>query len=85
MNFAHLNVVTAGVDAAQVELGDNLKINLNLQRQEEGQNEITYLVRDHLHLCMCLGVFALLTITCVVLYACISDKYRCWNLCFPRS
>uniref|UniRef100_A0A4W6DV11 Complement component c3a, duplicate 5 n=1 Tax=Lates calcarifer TaxID=8187 RepID=A0A4W6DV11_LATCA len=43
-NTGSNSYIHIGVDAAQVELGDNLKINLNLQRQEEGQNEITYLI-----------------------------------------
>jgi len=49
-NFANLNVGMTGVDAADVKLGDNLKMNLNLNRQENAQNDITYLVRDVLHL-----------------------------------
>uniref|UniRef100_A0A3P8SWD4 Complement component c3a, duplicate 5 n=1 Tax=Amphiprion percula TaxID=161767 RepID=A0A3P8SWD4_AMPPE len=38
-NFIHI-----GVDTAEVKLGDNLKIRLNLNRQESEENDITYLV-----------------------------------------
>ncbi|XP_040001306.1 complement C3-like isoform X2 [Xiphias gladius] len=38
------NYIHIGVDAAVVTLGDNLKINLNLNRQENAQNDITYLI-----------------------------------------
>ncbi|XP_041640226.1 complement C3-like [Cheilinus undulatus] len=38
-NFIHI-----GVDAAELELGENLKVNLNLNRQANAQNDITYLV-----------------------------------------
>lgn len=34
-----------GVDTAELQLGDNLKINLNLQRQTNEDRDITYLVR----------------------------------------
>ncbi|XP_023276375.1 complement C3-like [Seriola lalandi dorsalis] len=37
------NYIQIGVDAAEVKLGDNLKINLHLNRQENAQNDITYL------------------------------------------
>uniref|UniRef100_UPI0037E81A37 complement C3-like n=1 Tax=Semicossyphus pulcher TaxID=241346 RepID=UPI0037E81A37 len=37
------NYIHIGVDAAELELGENLKINLNL-RQDNAQNDITYLV-----------------------------------------
>lgn len=47
------NVIT-GVDTAEVTLGGNLKINFVLNRH--AQNDITYLVRDVLHLCMCVFV-----------------------------
>lgn len=46
----------AGVDTAELALGDNLKISLNLNRQLNQDNDITYLVRDALHLCMCAHV-----------------------------
>lgn len=39
------NVVIAAVDSAEVILGENLKINLNLNKQENTENDITYLVR----------------------------------------
>lgn len=39
------NVVIAAVDSAEVVLGENLKINLNLNKQENTENDITYLVR----------------------------------------
>ncbi|XP_071360126.1 complement C3-like [Trachinotus anak] len=38
------NYIHIGVDAADVKLGDNLKMNLNLNRQENAQNDITYLI-----------------------------------------
>ncbi|XP_034095065.1 complement C3-like [Gymnodraco acuticeps] len=38
------NYIHIGVDAAEVELGNNLKINLNLNRQESHHNDITYLI-----------------------------------------
>uniref|UniRef100_A0A3P8SLS1 Complement component c3a, duplicate 5 n=1 Tax=Amphiprion percula TaxID=161767 RepID=A0A3P8SLS1_AMPPE len=38
-NFIHI-----GVDTAEVKLGDNLNIRLNLNRQESQENDITYLV-----------------------------------------
>nr|QNA47551.1 complement C3-like protein [Amphiprion clarkii] len=38
-NFIHI-----GVDTTEVKLGDNLKIRLNLNRQESEENDITYLV-----------------------------------------
>ncbi len=48
----------AAVDAAEVALGENMKvsINLNLNRQQIPENDITYLVRDVLHLCACVFV-----------------------------
>lgn len=52
-DFANCNAVIAGVDTAEVSLGENLKINLNL-RHENTEKDITYLVRGcfFLHLCM---------------------------------
>ena len=50
------HVTFAGVDAAELDLGDNLKINLNLNRQENHDTDITYLVRGVLHLCLCAHV-----------------------------
>lgn len=44
-----MSVVSAGVDTAELELGDNLKINLNLNKQLN--QDITYLVRNVLSLC----------------------------------
>ncbi|XP_034045025.1 complement C3a.1 [Thalassophryne amazonica] len=38
------NYIHIGVDAAEVELGNNLKINLNLNRQSNQQHDITYLI-----------------------------------------
>ncbi|KAF3844099.1 hypothetical protein F7725_016147 [Dissostichus mawsoni] len=38
------NYIHIGVDSAEVELGNNLKINLNLNRQESHDNHITYLI-----------------------------------------
>ncbi|KAK1885746.1 Complement C3 [Dissostichus eleginoides] len=38
------NYIHIGVDSAEVELGNNLKINLNLNRQESHDNDITYLI-----------------------------------------
>ncbi|KAM7010010.1 complement C3-like [Tautogolabrus adspersus] len=38
------NYIHIGVDAAELEVGENLKINLNLNRQENSQSDITYLV-----------------------------------------
>ncbi|XP_040891541.1 complement C3-like isoform X2 [Toxotes jaculatrix] len=38
------NYINIGVDVAEVKLGDNLKINLNLNRQDNAQNDITYLI-----------------------------------------
>uniref|UniRef100_A0A3Q3G355 Complement C3 n=1 Tax=Labrus bergylta TaxID=56723 RepID=A0A3Q3G355_9LABR len=38
------NYIHIGVDAAELEVGENLKINLNLNRQENAQSDITYLV-----------------------------------------
>ncbi len=43
------HAIIAGVDAVEVNKGDNLKVNLNLNQP---QKHITYLVRDVLHLCM---------------------------------
>lgn len=77
-NFANWNVVIAGVDTAEVTLGDNLKISLNLNRQESTEKYITYLVRDFFtpaHVCICAWVFVLLPATCVIQYTCMSDKY----------
>lgn len=45
-----MSVVSAGVDTAELELGDNLKINLNLNKQL--YQDITYLVRNVLCLCI---------------------------------
>ncbi|KAF3687376.1 Complement C3 Complement C3 beta chain Complement C3 alpha chain [Channa argus] len=38
------NYIHIGVDTAELQLGENLKINLNLNRQINSQNEITYLI-----------------------------------------
>ncbi|KAM9363627.1 complement C3-like [Symphorus nematophorus] len=38
------NYIHIGVDTAELELGDNLKINLNLNRQANQDNDITYLI-----------------------------------------
>ncbi|XP_044045873.1 complement C3-like isoform X3 [Siniperca chuatsi] len=38
------NYIHIGVDTAEVTLGENLKISLNLNRQENTQNDITYLI-----------------------------------------
>nr|AHF81487.1 complement component pro-C3-1 [Trematomus bernacchii] len=38
------NYIHIGVDSAEVELGDNLKINLNLNRQDCHDNDITFLI-----------------------------------------
>ncbi|XP_070782562.1 complement C3-like [Enoplosus armatus] len=38
------NYIHIGVDTAELQIGDNLKINLNLNRQENQYNDITYLV-----------------------------------------
>ncbi|CAJ1053159.1 complement C3 [Xyrichtys novacula] len=38
-NFIHI-----GVDAAELELGENLKVNLNLKRPDNAHSDITYLV-----------------------------------------
>lgn len=54
-----------GVDTAELEMGDNLKINLNLNRQSSQNNDITYLVRNNLPLCKCAH-------TVLLLYYCIN-------------
>ncbi|XP_033988389.1 complement C3-like [Trematomus bernacchii] len=38
------NYIHIGVDSAEVQLGNNLKINLNLNRQESHNTDITYLI-----------------------------------------
>ncbi|KAK5866269.1 hypothetical protein PBY51_020475 [Eleginops maclovinus] len=38
------NYIHIGVDSAEVQIGNNLKINLNLNRQENHDTEITYLI-----------------------------------------
>ncbi|XP_068581219.1 complement C3-like [Cebidichthys violaceus] len=38
------NYINIAVDTAELELGDNLKINLNLNRQESHDTDITYLI-----------------------------------------
>uniref|UniRef100_A0A8C9YTS7 Complement C3-like n=1 Tax=Sander lucioperca TaxID=283035 RepID=A0A8C9YTS7_SANLU len=38
------NVTFAGVDSPELKLGDNLKFNLNLNRQEKQDTDITYLI-----------------------------------------
>ncbi|XP_051801544.1 complement C3-like [Acanthochromis polyacanthus] len=38
------NYIHIGVDKAEVKLGDNLKINLNVNRQRSEENDITYLI-----------------------------------------
>ncbi|XP_068178625.1 complement C3-like [Antennarius striatus] len=38
------NYIHIGVDTAQLALGDNLKISLNLNRQPDGDRDITYLI-----------------------------------------
>ncbi|XP_044201965.1 complement C3-like [Thunnus albacares] len=38
------NYIHIGVDTAEMELGDNLKINLNLNRQQTQEKDITYLI-----------------------------------------
>uniref|UniRef100_A0A8D3CPR0 Complement component c3a, duplicate 5 n=1 Tax=Scophthalmus maximus TaxID=52904 RepID=A0A8D3CPR0_SCOMX len=38
------NYIHIGVDTAELELGDNLKINLNLNRQSNEDTDITYLI-----------------------------------------
>ncbi|XP_054460442.1 complement C3-like [Anoplopoma fimbria] len=38
------NYIHIGVDTAELEIGDNLKINLNLNRQERHDTDITYLI-----------------------------------------
>ncbi|XP_067353934.1 complement C3-like isoform X2 [Channa argus] len=38
------NYIHIGVDTAELQLGDNLKINLNLNRQPNQENDITYLI-----------------------------------------
>uniref|UniRef100_A0A3B4ZCZ6 Complement C3-like n=1 Tax=Stegastes partitus TaxID=144197 RepID=A0A3B4ZCZ6_9TELE len=38
------NYIHIGVDTAEVKLGENLKINLNLNRQQSEKNDITYLI-----------------------------------------
>lgn len=40
----------AGVDKAEVQPGDNMKMNINLYRQENAQSDITYLVSV---MCVC--------------------------------
>lgn len=71
--FVHLlwNAVITGVDAPELQLGQNLKVNVNLRRQENKQSDITYLVEDILHfsLGVC-EVFALMLVEVSV------------NLCF---
>lgn len=60
------NVVVAAVDTPEVTVGDNLKISLNLNRQENAENDISYLVRDIFHLCSC---------------ACIVTHNQCSTVC----
>ena len=57
------------MDSAEVELGDNLKINLNLNlnRQESHDNDITFLVRDVLNMCMC--AYTTLFVASIKLYS----------------
>lgn len=62
--YANWNLVIAGVDTAEVALGDNMKINLILNRQESTEKNITYLVRDVLHLCICVYVHMLEYLSC---------------------
>lgn len=45
--------VIAVVDAAEVRLGENMKLKLLLSRLEAQQKDITYLVRHSLHLLVC--------------------------------
>lgn len=44
-DFDTYSVVVAGVDRAQAEVGDNLKVTLSFNRQDNTDNSITYLVR----------------------------------------
>ncbi|XP_067353923.1 complement C3-like isoform X4 [Channa argus] len=44
------NYIQIGVDISEVRLGDNLKINLNLNRQENTDTDITYLILSRGHL-----------------------------------
>lgn len=57
------DVIFVGVDTAELELGDNLKINLNLNQQTN--QDITYLVSDVLlNLCCYVPVFVTSHVFC---------------------
>lgn len=47
------HVTFAGVDTAELKIGNAMKINLNLKRQEKHETDITYLVKTVRHLFMC--------------------------------
>lgn len=65
-NVVHLlwNAVITGVNTAELQLGENLKVDFILNRQINEQNDITYLVRDVLH--FSLWGFVFLPTVCVV-------------------
>lgn len=50
-DFGAYDVVIAGVDRAQVSVGENLKVILSFLRQDNADKDITYLV-----ICECVGV-----------------------------
>ena len=68
--------VISGVDTAEVDLGQNMKMTLNFNKQTNAQNDITYLVRNVLHLYLCVSCVCFVLHTTCLLYACILDK--CW-------
>lgn len=44
-DFDTYSVVVAGVDRTQAQVGDDLKVSLSFNRQDNTDNSITYLVR----------------------------------------
>lgn len=57
-DFGVYVVVVAGVDRAQVSVGENLKVIFSFIRQDNTDMDITYLV-----ICECVGVCLLITST----------------------
>lgn len=57
-DFGAYGGVIAGVDRAQVSVGENLKVILSFIRQDNTDKDITYLV-----ICECVGVCVFLLIT----------------------
>lgn len=46
------NAIITGVGEPEVELGKNLRINLNLNKPENAQNDVTYLVTFYTCACV---------------------------------